>query len=99
MQVYIDNDYKCHVSDDGTMRAVEVPEFDGKCAAYIEGFRFVPEGDEWTRDDGEAFPGEMLSTWKDYNILAAYQEQYEDMREELADADAALSELGVAIDG
>lgn len=40
--IYIDNYYKCHVADDGTMTAVETAAFDGKCDAYIEGYRFVP---------------------------------------------------------
>lgn len=102
MNVFIDNDYKCHVEDDGTMRAFEVPFFDGKCKAFIEGYRYVPSGETWTRSDGVQFMGAMIAPWKDYNILAAYQEQYEEMlaeleatKTELADADAALSELGV----
>lgn len=33
--IYIDPEFKCHVSDDGTMRAVETNAFDGKCDAFI----------------------------------------------------------------
>jgi len=29
--IYIDSDFKCHVSNDDTMRAVETDFFDGKC--------------------------------------------------------------------
>lgn len=89
MKVYIDKDYKCHVSNDGTMTAVEIESFDGKCKSYIEGYRFVPFGDI----------GGMLAPWKDYNLLVAYQEQYESLLEELADMKAALEELEVRIDG
>lgn len=88
MTVYIDNDYKCHVSNDGTMTAVEIESFNGKCDEYIEGYRYVPFSE-----------GEMLTPWKDYNILVAYQEQYESLLEELADMKAALEELEVRIDG
>ena len=75
--IYIDADFKCHVSDDGTMTAVETDFFDGKCAAYIEGYRFVPAGSVWTRQDGVVFPGEMIAPHTNYSILAAAQAQYE----------------------
>ena len=93
MKIYIDNDYKCHVTDDGTMTAVETEFFNGKCDEFIEGYRFVPSGESWTRADGEVFAGEMIAPWKDYSELDAAQREYE--REQLADAIAALNELGV----
>lgn len=77
MKIYIDNDCKCHVSNDGTMREFDVPFFDGKCPAFIEGYRYVPEGEMWTRSDGEMFTGEMISSAVDSRILEAYQTQYE----------------------
>ena len=49
MRVYLDKDYLCHLTDDGTRREVETNLFDGKCKAFIEGFRFVPDGESWTR--------------------------------------------------
>ena len=79
MTVYLDKEYKCHVSNDGAMTAVETEAFDGKCAAYMEGFRFIPRGESWTRPDGVVFQGEMITPWKDIRILQAYQEQYEAM--------------------
>ena len=84
--IYLDSDFKCHVANDGTMTAVETDFFDGKCDAFIEGYRFVQSGETWTRSDGVVFEGEMVSPWKDYDILAAYQEQYETMQDELAAA-------------
>ena len=73
MTIYIDNDYKCHLSDDGARRAFDVPFFDGKCAEFIEGYRYVPSGESWTRADGEVFAGEMIAPLRDYNELAAIQ--------------------------
>ena len=52
MTIYIDTNYKCHVTDDGTMTAVETDAFDGMCTEYIEGYRYVPAGQTWTREDG-----------------------------------------------
>lgn len=97
MKIYLDKDYKCHTTDDGTMTAIETDVFDGKCAAFIEGCRFVPMNATWTREDGVEFSGEMITTWTDFNILTAYQEQYEAMLAELEDADNALSILGVTV--
>ena len=52
MTVYIDSDCKCHVSDDGTMTAVQTSFFDGMCREFIEGYRFIPAGESWTRRSG-----------------------------------------------
>lgn len=99
MTIYIDNDYKCHASNpDSAYIAVETSYFDGKCAAYIEGYRFVPAGAVWTRPDGATFPGEMIAPWKNWRELDAAQreyerKQYEAMAAELADAKAALELL------
>ena len=91
VKIYIDSDFKCHVSDDGTMTTVETDFFDGKCDTFIEGYRFVPAGETWTREDGVAFTGEMIAPGKPYGELAAAQAQYE--QEKLADAENALAIL------
>lgn len=78
-KIYIDSDFKCHITNDGTLQEVETAFFDGKCDALIEGYRFVPSGENWMRPDGTVFQGEMITPWKDIRILLAYQEQYEAM--------------------
>lgn len=75
--IYLDEDYKCHTQDDGTMLPVETEAFDGKCDAYIEGMRLVPVGQSWTREDGEAFDGGMIAPWKPYAQLERAQAEYE----------------------
>ena len=95
MTIYIDDDFKCYTSDDGTMTAVETDAFDGKCPAYIEGYRFVPAGKTWTRPDGVVFAGEMIAPWKDWRELDAAQREYE--REQLAAYEQALSEIEAAL--
>ena len=96
MTIYIDSDFKCHVSDpDGTMTAVETDFFDDKCPAYIEGYRFVPAGETWTRPDGIVFHGEMIAPWKDWRELDSAQREYE--REQLAAYEQALSEIEAAL--
>ena len=92
MRIYIDNDFRCHLANDGTMRAVETDFFDGKCAAFIEGYRFVPSGESWTRDDGAVFVGQMISAAEDYPALAKAQAQYE------ADNSKRLAELGIPLE-
>ncbi len=90
MTIYIDTDYKCHVTDDGRMTAVETDAFDGMCTKYIEGYRFVPAGQTWTREDGVTFDGLMISPWRPWAELDAAQREYE--RQQLADMRAALAE-------
>lgn len=77
MIIYIDNDFKCHAEAAEGLRAFEVPVFDGKCIAFIEGYRFIPSGENWTRSDGTVFRGEMTAPWKDFVELDAAQREYE----------------------
>lgn len=93
--IYLDSDFKCHVTDDGTMTAVETNFFDGKCDSFIEGYRFVPEGQHWTRSDGVVFTGTMVSPWKDYAELDAAQRTYE--KRLLAEYADALKTVGVVV--
>lgn len=93
--IYLDSDYKCHVADDGTMTAVETEAFDGKCDAYIEGYRFVPNGESWTRSDGVVFHGEMIAPWKDFDELDSAQREYE--KQLLAEYAEALKIVGVTV--
>lgn len=96
MIVYIDNDYKCHLFNDGSMTAVEVDFFDGKCESFVEGYRFIPDGEEWIREDGEIFKGEMLFPWQDHSELDDKQLLYEfgvisEYSSALCEIEAALS--------
>ena len=81
--IYVDSDFKCHITNDGTMRSVETDYFDGKCDTLIEGYRFVPAGESWTREDGVVFHGEMVSPRKPFSELDRAQREYE---RELAEA-------------
>ena len=90
MTIYIDNDYKCHVSPGEGLTAVETDAFDGKCRQYIEGYRFVPADETWIREDGHVFHGEMIAPWKSYEILADLQALYEEEQAKQADMAAAL---------
>ena len=89
------NTFECYVENDGTMTAVETDFFDGKCDAFIEGYRFVPSGCEWVREDGEVFHGEMITPWKDYNELDNAQREYE--RQLLATYEESLRVMGVKV--
>ena len=102
MTIYIDTDYKCHTTTADGLTAVETNYFDGKCTAYIEGYRFVPNGSTWTRSDGTVFQGEMISPWKPWDELDAAQreyerEQYETLSAQNAEYEAALSEIETAL--
>lgn len=93
--IYLDSDFKCHAADDGTLRAVETDFFDGKCDTMLEGYRFIPAGESWTREDGRVFTGEMICPWKPWEDLDNAQHEYE--RELLAQYAEALKTLGVTV--
>lgn len=102
MTIYLDSDFKCHIRNDGTMTAVETTTFDGKCKDYIEGYRFVPGGKTWVREDGMEFSGEMVAPWKPWQELDAAQreyerEQYAAVTAQNAEYEAALSEIETAL--
>lgn len=98
MTIYIDSDFKCYIEPAEYRTAVETEFFNGKCRAYIEGYRFVPTGCEWTRQDGHVFRGQMIAPHTDFRILQAHQSGYEEMLAEMEDMKAALELLGVTVD-
>jgi len=77
MIIYVDKDFKCHLTNDGTMLEVETPFFDGKCQTFIEGYRYIPQGYSWTNERGITFTGEMISPHRNYNELRQAQEVYD----------------------
>ena len=70
--IYVDSEFKCHVSNDGTMTAVQDMFFDDKCDAFIEGYCY-----DTSKGYAQIYP------WKDYAELDAAQREYE--REQLTD--------------
>ena len=94
--IYLDEDFRCHLTQqEPSWTAVETAAFDGKCASYIEGCRFVPAGKTWVRWDGEEFAGEMVSPWKLWTDLDEAQREYE--RQLVAQYEAALQEIEEAL--
>lgn len=78
MKIYIDSEFKCHTSNsDGIYREVETTLFNAKCDEFVEGYRYVPSGESWTRSDGAMFYGEMIAPWKPYSELDSVQREYE----------------------
>lgn len=82
--IYIDSDFKCHISNDGTMAAVETDFFDGKCGAFVESYCYEPKG-----------TGIAVYPWKPYSELEATQREYE--RQLLAEYAEALRVVGVTV--
>lgn len=85
MTIYIDNDFKCHTTNNGLMTSIEDTFFNNKCSNLIESYRYVPAGATWTREDGKQFTS-MIAPWRDihqyddeqlayeYNLLFQYEE-------------------------
>lgn len=95
MKIYIDENFICRTTDSNNLTPIETDFFNGKCSRYIEGYRFVPAGQIWTREDGVVFAGEMIAPAEDSRILEAAQSAYEEAMATNEDALAALDVLGV----
>lgn len=78
--IYIDSDFKCHVTNDDNLTAVETDFFDGKCDEFIEGYCY---------DDSNGYV--QIYPWKLYEELDEHQREYE--REKLAEYEALIDEL------
>lgn len=78
--IYLDSDFKCHITNDGTMTAVETSFFDGKCDTFVEGYCY---------DTSKGYV--QIYPWKPFAELDNAQREYE--REKLADAENALAIL------
>ena len=96
---YLDSDFRVHIDQDGSRKEWEDADcyFDGKCPEYIEGFRVVPDGETWVREDGAEFTGLMIAAAVPFAELDAAQREYE--RQEAADMKEALALLGVNVGG
>lgn len=102
MMIYIDSEFKCHVTSGEGLTPIETDAFDDKCNIYIQGYRFIPAGQTWTRADGVVFTGEMIAPWKPWAELDTAQreyerEQYQTVVAQNADYEAALSEIETAL--
>ena len=86
MKIFLDNEFRCHTQNAEGYREFDVPFFNGKCRFFIEGYRFVPEDETWTRSDGTIFKGEMIAPFVNSAILEAVQQQYEQDNTVLATA-------------
>lgn len=98
MTYYLDSDFRLHLENDGTMQQWEDVEgfFDGMPGSFVEGYRVVPEGQTWVRNDGRTFGGLMITPAVPMNqfMMTALKEA----ADESADKEAALALLGVTID-
>ena len=101
MKIYIDSDYKCYVSDAEGRRAVETDFFDGKCAEFVEGYRYVPSEETWTRKDGQTFKGEMIAPCRDYSQISEIQSAVDraqtQSKQTITEYEQALTEIEKAL--
>lgn len=84
--IYIDSEFHCHLTNDGTMTVIETDYFDDKCDTFIEGYCFEPV-DEFVH---------KIYPWKDYNELEEAQWLYE--QEKLMECEQALAVMGVVFE-
>lgn len=91
--VYIDSDCKCHLEGGEGLTAVETKFFDGKCDAFVEGYRIALSVE--SGDDGEVTRVRTITPWKDHRELERAQREYE--KALLNEYAEALREVGVEV--
>ena len=101
-KIYLDSNFKCHTSSTEGLTQIETNAFDGKFNVYIQGYRFIPAGQTWTRADGVVFTGEMIAPWKPWTELDAAQreyerEQYQTVVAQNAEYESTLTEIETAL--
>lgn len=88
MQFYLDSDFRVHLhqSTENDRLAWDDLDgmFEGKCEAYINGYRVVPVGHTWTQMDGVTITGLMIAPAVDAAILDAAQTTYLQIMQMLA---------------
>lgn len=92
--VYLDSDFMCHITRDGTMIEVQTDALNGFCDNAVELIRFVPQGTTYSRPDGRIIHGEFIQI-TDSAKVDAYQKQYMEDQEKMEDMTTALAILGV----
>ena len=80
--LYLDGNYIAHAEQD--TEGLRIPWedscgfFTAKCPAFIEGYRVVPEGKTWIREDGAVFTGLMIAPVVNPTILQTLQAVVDD---------------------
>lgn len=74
MKIYIDNEFRCYTELAEGRQEREASFFNGKSKRFIEGYRFVPSGKVWIRNDGVQFTGEMISPIENPVLLDIYDD-------------------------
>ena len=82
--IYIDSNFRCHVTNDGTMTAIEDDFFVGRCDVFIEGYVY---------DDSKGYP--QIYPWKPYEELEVAQREYE--RQQFEEYKAIVAEQDLMI--
>ena len=87
--IYIDSDFMCYTTNDGTRTEIQTDYFDDLCDNAIELMRFVPEGRVWYHPKGFVVYGEFVQATDSAKI-----DEYQ-IQAEIDDMKAALALLGV----
>jgi len=93
--IYLDEQFRAYAEQDAETTRMPWDEtngfFAGKCDAFIEGYRVVPEGETWIREDGAVFTGLMIAPVVNPTILQALQAVADDTT--ITQLDAEVVEL------
>ena len=87
--IYLDTDFMCHLSNDGTMVEIQTDVFDSIADDAISYYRYIPQGEEWTDSKGRVLHGLFIQATNSKKIERIIQQAY------ILDMQNALAILGV----
>lgn len=96
--IYLDSDFAVHLEQQEGFLPFETDFFDGMCDTLVEGYRIVPDGKTWTRQDGKVFAGEMIAPLQWTDVLEAAQGEYEKAQEQIAELEAYYNAMQEVIE-
>ena len=87
--IFLDSEYMCHLTNDGTRMEVQTEVLDHLCDNAIELMRYIPEGKTWVHPKGFTVYGEFVQATDSAKIDAYQRQAY------IEDMENALALLGV----
>lgn len=91
-KIYLDNNFMCHIINDGTMKQIQTNIFDNCCDDIIKLCRYIPENENYILPNSEILWGPFIQFTAPSSITNIIQQQYE------IDEANHLEELGALID-
>jgi hypothetical protein len=76
-KIYLDDQYRCSVTNGENKTEIETDFFDGRCEEFIEGYCYIPKNEKWVNKNNIEFMGETIFPIADFNKIDSIQRSNE----------------------